>query len=147
MAPTVTIPSATDTDKLYQVSIIGNGSCTCKDWQYRRKELGEACRHIRQARDQREATEKAERAARYQRCVDLAGTLEDADLERLIEKYRAVPERGLVLVALLGEHWDREQLARMPAPPPVFPALDAALVRARHWGREQRDAKYKAIFA
>jgi hypothetical protein len=137
---TFQIPSATDETKSYTVTLGPRSTaCTCPDWTNRRgpgcAQEGTYCKHIKQARQ-----EQAERLAL------IAGTLVDEELQPLIEKHTAAQNWPVVL-ACLAEQWDRWELARQPAPPPVFPTLDAVLVRARNWGREQREVKLKAVFA
>lgn len=137
----LTIPSHTTEGVTYAVCLTEN-RCDCPDWQHRKApgcpQAGTDCKHLRQAR-----------AERFAHLAELAGTVEDAELERLVEKYRSAPGKGLVLLALLAEAWDREQLTKGLAKDLAKPALPlpSILVRARTWGREMRDQRMRAIFA
>jgi hypothetical protein len=98
----------------YTVTLGDRPSCTCPQWMNRCQGTDRQCKHQVALVDFLQA-QKAERAARYHELTLKAGTLDDTELARLIEKYRATP--GPVLLALLGEEFDRRALEVVtPAP-------------------------------
>lgn len=131
------------TNGSYIVTLGDKPACQCPHWVNRLQGQpgSPACKHIVAVRDH---VEQAARAERYRELELKAGSVDDETLGKLIEKYRQQP--GPVLCALLGEAFDREQLP-VPVPMPVFPTLDRVLANARGWGRQQKDAQLRAIFA
>lgn len=129
----------------YIVTLGEQPSCSCPQWVNRCQGTDQQCKHQVTVIDFLQA-EKQQRAERFAHLAELAGTVEDGELDRLIAKYRAVAAKGEVLVALLGEQWDRWELSRAPQPV-AAPSYAAVLANARAWGRGRRDARLKAIFA
>jgi 3'-phosphoadenosine 5'-phosphosulfate sulfotransferase (PAPS reductase)/FAD synthetase len=108
---TVTVQSHSQQGVSYTVNLTEN-CCSCPDYQHRRKGTNQDCKHLIEARK-----------ARRQKLADIAGSVTDDELLRLIAKYRTIPGRGEVLFACLCELHDRVELAKQEAaalPPLAF---------------------------
>jgi uncharacterized Zn finger protein len=128
----------------YIITMGEQPSCTCPHWLKRIAGTDGQCKHQVAVIDFLQS-QKAERAAKYHELTLKAGSLDDETLLKLIEKYRSQP--GPVLLALLGEQFDRQALEVVTEAPASVAVEPAPAGPAATVAAGMTDEQLRAVFA